>query len=80
MSNIQDIFVILILISILFFCIFHQLASKEITRSKKLRERLYGCDLYENKRMDISNIQAIITALIIISGQEFLNRKKIKNF
>ncbi|WDZ49797.1 hypothetical protein LF296_10660 [Acinetobacter vivianii] len=48
--------------------------------SKELRIRLYGFDLYESKGMDVANIQAVITALIIISGQSFLNRKKALKF
>lgn len=80
MLNIQDVFVILILIFFILFCIFHQLASREIVKSKELRIKLYGFDLYENKGMDVANIQAIITALIIISGQSFLNRNKAENF
>ncbi|RVT48577.1 hypothetical protein [Acinetobacter indicus] len=49
-------------------------------KSKELRIKLYGFDLYENKGMDIANIQAVITALIIISGQSFLNRNKAEKF
>lgn len=80
MLNVQDVFVILILIFFILFCIFHQLASRGIVNSKELRVRLYGFDLYESKGMDVANIQAVITALIIISGQSFLNRKKALKF
>ncbi|KJV38139.1 hypothetical protein VH98_10465 [Acinetobacter brisouii] len=72
----QIIYIILIFISIILFAIFHQLASRSIINSSELRRLLYGFDLYENRSMDISNIQSIIIVIIVINMQYIFYAKK----
>ena len=65
--NIKDLIVISLILSIIFWAIFHQMASKYINSNEILKKKIFGIDIYKNKSMDISNIELVITAVIMIN-------------
>lgn len=73
--SVKDYLVIGFILCLVFFGVFHQLASIIIVKSSDLRKNLYGFDLFENKSMDIPNIQAIMSVITVINIQYFLYAK-----
>ena len=50
--NIKDLIVISLILSIIFWAIFHQMASKYINSNEILKKKIFGIDIYKNKSMD----------------------------
>lgn len=73
--SIKDYLVIGFILCLVFFGVYHQLASRIIVKSSDLRTSLYGFDLFKNKSMDIPNIQAIMSVITVINIQYFLYAK-----
>ncbi|WP_050560495.1 hypothetical protein [Acinetobacter dispersus] len=71
----KDYLVIGFILCLILFGVFHQLASRIIVKSPDLRKNLYGFDLFENRAMDIPNIQAIMSVITVINIQYFLYAK-----
>lgn len=78
--NIKDLIVILLILSIIFWAIFHQMASKYINSNEILKKKIFGIDIYKNKSMDISNIELVITAVIMINVIDFFSRNSLEKF
>lgn len=78
--SIKDYLVIGFIFCLIFFGVFHQLASRIIVKSPDLRKSLYGIDLFKNKSMDIPNIQAIMSVITVINIQYFLYAKNNPEF
>lgn len=78
--NTKDIIVILLLVSVVLWAIFHQLASKYINKSSSLKRLVYGSDIYKNKSLDISNIESIIVAITLVNVISYFSGKKFSNF
>ncbi|UBQ36838.1 hypothetical protein LCH18_11600 [Acinetobacter johnsonii] len=78
--NIKDLIVILLILSIVFWAIFHQMASKYINSNEILKKKIFGIDIYKNKSMDISNIELVITAVIMINVIDFFSRNSLEKF
>ena len=78
--NIKDLIVILLILSIIFWAIFHQMASKYINSNEILKKKIFGIDIYKNKFMDISNIELVITAVIMINVIDFFSRNSLEKF
>ncbi|RKG36732.1 hypothetical protein [Acinetobacter rongchengensis] len=74
--SVKDYLVLSSIICIIFFAIFHQLASRIITKSPDLRGKLYGFDFFEKRSIDIPNIQAIMSVVTVVNIQYFLYAKK----
>ena len=68
--GVKDCLVLSSIICIIFFAIFHQLASRIITKSPDLGG-LYGVDLFK-KSQYIPNIQAIMSVVTVVNIQYFL--------
>lgn len=78
--NTKDIIVILLLISVVLWAIFHQLASKYINKSSSLKRLVYGSDIYKDKSLDVANIESIIVAITMINIISFFSGEKFSNF
>lgn len=78
--NIKDLIVILLILSLIFWAIFHQMASKYINSNEVLKKKIFGIDIYKNKSMDISNIELVITAVIMINVIDFFSRNSLEKF
>ncbi|MFN3289362.1 MAG: hypothetical protein ACK410_02820 [Acinetobacter sp.] len=78
--NIKDLIVILLILSIIFWAIFHQMASKYINSNEILKKKIFGIDIYKNKSMDISNIELVITVVIMINVIDFFSRNSLEKF
>lgn len=78
--NIKDLIVILLILSIIFWAVFHQMASKYINSNEILKKKIFGIDIYKNKSMDISNIELVITAVIMINVIDFFSRNSLEKF
>ena len=78
--NIKDLIVISLILSIIFWAIFHQMASKYINSNEILKKKIFGIDIYKNKSMDISNIELVITAVIMINVIDFFSRNSLEFF
>lgn len=78
--NIKDLIVISLILSIIFWAIFHQMASKYINSNEILKKKIFGIDIYKNKSMDISNIELVITAVIMINVIDFFSRNSLEKF
>lgn len=78
--NIKDLIVISLILSIIFWAIFHQMASKYINSNEILKKKIFGIDIYKKKSMDISNIELVITAVILINVIDFFSRNSLEIF
>ncbi|MDF2535315.1 MAG: hypothetical protein K0R18_1474 [Bacillales bacterium] len=78
--NTKDIIVILLLISVVLWAIFHQLASRYINTSISLKILVYRSDIYTNKSLDVTNIESIIVAITLINIISYFSGKKFSNF
>lgn len=74
--GIKDYLVLGFIIYIILFAVFHQLASMIIIKSPDLRGKLYSFDLLENKKMDIPNIQAVMSVVTVVNIQYFLYARR----
>lgn len=78
--NIKDLIVILLILSVIFWGVFHQIASKYITHNQSLRNKIYGRSFYKSKSMDITDIELIITLVILINVINYFPGKSLENF
>ena len=78
--NIKDLIVISLILSIIFWVIFHQMASKYINSNEILKKKIFGIDIYKKKSMDISNIELVVTAVILINVIDFFSRNSLEIF
>lgn len=74
--DIKDYLVFSFIFSLIFFGIFHQLVLRIILKSVNLKEKLYGYKICENEKMDIVNIQTIMSVITVINIQYFLYARK----
>lgn len=78
--NIKDLIVILLILSVIFWGVFHQITSKYITHNQSLRNKIYGRSFYKSKSMDITDIELIITLVILINVINYFPGKSLENF
>lgn len=78
--NIKDLIVISLILSIIFWAIFHQMASKYINSNEILKKKIFGMDIYKKKSMDVSNIELVVTVVILINVIDFFSRNYLENF
>lgn len=78
--NTKDIVVILLLISVVLWAIFHQLASRYINKSISLKRLVYGSDIYKNKSLDVANIESVIVAITLVNIISYFSGEKFSNF
>ncbi|MDC5259963.1 hypothetical protein NRA27_20915 [Acinetobacter baumannii] len=74
--NTKDIIVILLLVSVVLWAIFHQLASRYINKSSSLKRLVYGSDIYKNKSLDVANIESIIFDITLINIISYFSAKR----
>ena len=75
----KDLLVIYLLLSIVLWAIFHQLAARYVNSNEALKSIFYG-NLYKNKSMDVTNIEAIILGVTFVNTIFFISGKSLKNF
>ena len=78
--NIKDLIVISLILSIIFWAVFHQIASKYINNNEILKSEIYGGSTYRNKSMDITNIELVITMVTLINIINYFSEKALENF
>lgn len=78
--NIKDLIVISLILSIIFWAVFHQIASKYINNNEILKSEIYGGSAYRNKSMDITNIELVITMVTLINIINYFSEKALENF
>ena len=78
--NIKDLIVISLILSIIFWAIFHQMASKYINSNEILKKKIFGINIYKKKSMDISNIELVVTAVMMINVIDFFSRNSLELF
>ena len=78
--NIKDLIFISLILSIIFWAIFHQMASKYINSNEILKKKIFGMDIYKKKSMDVSNIELVVTVVILINLIDFFSRNYLENF
>ncbi|CAA0256533.1 hypothetical protein R5C08_16835 [Acinetobacter baumannii] len=78
--NTKDIIVILLLVSVVLWAIFHQLASRYINKLSSLKRLVYGSDIYKNKSLDVANIESIIFDITLINIISYFSGEKFSNF
>jgi len=76
---IKDLLVIYLLLSVVLWAIFHQLAARYVNRNEALKSIFYG-SLYKNKPMDVTNIEAVILGITFINTIFLFSEKSLKNF
>ncbi|NCI79340.1 hypothetical protein [Acinetobacter kanungonis] len=75
----KDLLVIYLLLSIVLWAILHQLAARYVNSNEALKSIFYG-NLYKNKSMDVTNIEAIILGVTFVNTIFFISGKSLKNF
>lgn len=78
--NTKDLIVILLILSVFLWAVFHQLASKYINENEDLKKNIYQFDLYKNRSMDISNIELVISLVAIIHIINFFSKNSLENY
>ena len=78
--NIKDLIFISLILSIIFWAIFHQMASKYINSNEILKKKIFGMDIYKKKSMDVSNIELVVTVVILINLIDFFSRNYLEKF
>lgn len=76
---IKDLLVIYLLLSVVLWAIFHQLAARYVNRNEALKSIFYG-NLYKNKSMDVTNIEAVILGVTFINMIFFISERSLENF
>ncbi|EOR06056.1 hypothetical protein MMP65_01570 [Acinetobacter sp. ANC 3926] len=77
--HVKDLLVIYLLLSVVLWAIFHQLAARYVNRNESLKSIFYG-NLYKNKSMDVVNIEAVILGVTFINIIFFISEKSSENF
>ncbi|ENV66672.1 Uncharacterised protein [Acinetobacter junii] len=75
----KDLLVIYLLLSVVLWAIFHQLAARYVNSNEGLKSIFYG-NLYKNKSMDVANIEAVILGVTFINIIFFISEKSLENF
>ncbi|QOW50517.1 MULTISPECIES: hypothetical protein [unclassified Acinetobacter] len=78
--NTKDLIVILLILSIFLWAVFHQMASKYINNNEFLKSKIYGGSVYKNKSMDVANIELVITMVTFINFINYFSEKSLENF
>ena len=78
--NIKDLIFISLILSIIFWAIFHQMASKYINSNEILKKKIFGMDIYKKKSMDVSNIELVVIVVILINLIDFFSRNSLEKF
>ncbi|WP_235831676.1 hypothetical protein [Acinetobacter rongchengensis] len=78
--NKKDLIVILLILSVFLWAVFHQLVSKYINENEDLKKNIYQFDLYKNRSMDISNIELVISLVAIIHIINFFSKNSLENY
>lgn len=78
--NTKDLIVILLILSIVLWAVFHQMASKYINNNEFLKNKIYGGSVYKNKSMDVANIELVITMVTFINFINYFSEKSLENF
>ncbi|MFW1838291.1 hypothetical protein ACG9XS_06860 [Acinetobacter gyllenbergii] len=76
---IKDLLVIYLLLSVVLWATFHQLAARYVNRNEALKSIFYG-NLYKNKSMDVTNIEAVILGVTFVNTILLFSEKSLKNF
>lgn len=76
---IKDLLVIYLLLSVVLWAIFHQLAARYVNRNESLKSIFYG-NLYKNKSMDVANIEAVILSVTFVNIIFLFSEKSLKIF
>ena len=76
---VKDLLVIYLLLSIVLWAIFHQLAARYVNSNDALKSIFYG-NLYKNKSMDVANIEAVILGITFVNIIFFISEKSLKKF
>ncbi|NNP67408.1 hypothetical protein [Acinetobacter sp. Ac_5812] len=76
---IKDLLVIYLLLSVVLWATFHQLAARYLNRNEALKSIFYG-NLYKNKSMDVTNIEAVILGVTFVSTILLFSEKSLKKF
>ncbi|WP_332604556.1 hypothetical protein [Acinetobacter sp. ESBL14] len=76
---IKKLLMIYLIISIVLWAIFHQLASRYVNKNEDLKSIFYG-DLYKNKKINVANIETIILAIIFVNTIFWFSYKNLKIF
>ena len=76
---IKDLLVIYLLLSVVLWAIFHQLAARYVNRNEALKSIFYG-NLYKNKSMGVTNIEAVILGVTFVNTIFFISEKSLENF
>lgn len=76
---IKDLLVIYLLLSVVLWAIFHQLAARYVNRNEALKSIFYG-GLYKNKSMDVTNIEAVILGVTFVNTISLFSEKSLKKF
>ncbi|OEC92592.1 hypothetical protein [Acinetobacter sp. YK3] len=75
----KDLLVIYLLLSVVLWAIFHQLAARYVNSNEALKSIFYG-SLYKNKSMDVANIEAVILGVTFVNINFFISEKSLKKF
>lgn len=75
----KDLLVIYLLLSVVLWAIFHQLAARYVNNSEELKAIFYG-GLYKKKSMDVINIEAVILRVTFINTIFLFSENSLKNF
>jgi len=76
---IKDLLVIYLLLSVMLWAIFHQLAARYVNSNESLKSIFYG-SLYKNKSMGVANIEAVILGVTFINIIFFISERSLENF
>ncbi|NNP75125.1 hypothetical protein A7P54_01680 [Acinetobacter sp. Ac_3412] len=74
---IKNLLVIYLLLSVVLWAIFHQLAARYVNRNESLKSIFYG-NLYKNKSMDVANIEVVILSVIFVNIISLFSEKSLK--
>lgn len=72
--------VISLVLIVILWAVFHQLASKYVNTNEDLKKNIYGVDIYKNRSMDVTNIELVITAIMLIHVINFFSENALENF
>ena len=78
--NTKDLIVILLILSIILWATFHQMASKYINNNDFFKNKIYSGNVYKNKSMDVANIELVITMVTFINFINYFSEKSLENF
>ncbi|WP_180102660.1 hypothetical protein [Acinetobacter sp. YH12126] len=77
--NTKDLIVILLILSIILWAAFHQMASKYINNNDFFK-KIHNGSVYKIKSMDVANIELVITMVTFINFINYFSEKSLENF